>query len=173
VVPTYLGNLGWLLREAGELAEARELLDEAIELGRRQESPYLLSRSLSQRANLALDEREFPEALALYNEALAFCREVAIRSRVPICLNGISAALAGLGRREEAARIGGAAERIGEEMTIWSPADEDDDEQAAELRDRLGEERYETLTAEGRSLSEEDAIALALSAASGVTTAPR
>jgi predicted ATPase len=165
LVPVLLGNLGWLLRAAGELAEGREILDEAVELGRREGSPYLLSRSLSGRANLALDEREFPEALALYREALAFCRDFAIRSRVPICLAGISAALIGVGRREEAARIGGAADRIGEEMTLWSPTDEDDERQITALRERLGEERYEVLTAEGRSLSEEEAIALALSAA--------
>jgi hypothetical protein len=84
---------------------------------------------------------------------------------VPICLAGISAALIGVGRREEAARIGGAADRIGEEMTLWSPTDEDDERQITALRERLGEERYEVLTAEGRSLSEEEAIALALSAA--------
>jgi tetratricopeptide (TPR) repeat protein len=101
MVPVLLGNLGWLLRAASELAEAREILDEAVELGRREGSPYLLSRSLSGRANLALDEREFPEALALYHEALGFCRDFAIRSRVPICLGGISAALVGLGRHEK------------------------------------------------------------------------
>jgi len=172
-VPRYLGSLGWALRSAGELAEARHLLDEALELGRREGNPYRLPLILAQRANLALDESEFAEALALYREALALCREFANRKTVPICLSGISVALGGLGRREEAARIAGAADRMGEEMTLWSPADEEDDEQSAELRHRLGEERYATLIAEGRSLSEEDAIALALSAASGVTAAPR
>ncbi|HEV8602658.1 MAG TPA: tetratricopeptide repeat protein [Gaiellaceae bacterium] len=172
-VPRYLGSLGWALRSAGELAEARQLLDEALELGRREGNPYRLPLILAQRANLALDESEFAEALALYREALALCREFANRKTVPICLSGISVALAGLGRREEAARIAGAADRMGEEMTLWSPADEEDDEQSAELRDRLGEERYAMLTAEGGSLSEEDAIAFALSAASGVTTSPR
>jgi predicted ATPase/class 3 adenylate cyclase len=170
-VPGYLGSLGWALRSVGELAEARQLLDEALELGRRESSPYRLSLILAQRANLALDESEFAEALALYREALVLCREFANRKTLPICLSGISSALAGLGQREEAARIGGAADRIGVEMTLWSPEDEDDE--VSELRDRLGEERYATLAAEGRSLSEEDAIALALSAASGVATAPR
>jgi hypothetical protein len=51
-------------------------------------------------------------------------------------------------------------------MTLWSPTDDDDDRQTTALRKRLREGRYEALTAEGRSLSEEDAIALALSAAS-------
>jgi predicted ATPase/class 3 adenylate cyclase len=166
LVPVLLGNLGWLLRGAGELAEARRLLDETVELGRREGSPYLLSRSLTQRANLALDEGEFSDALALYREALEFCRDFTIRVRIPICLGGISAALAGLGRGEEAVRIGGAGSRIGEEMTIWSPAHEADDVNVADFRKRIGEERYEALTAEGRSLSEQDAITLALAAAS-------
>jgi tetratricopeptide (TPR) repeat protein len=164
-VPVFLGNLGWLLRSAGELVEAREILEEALDLGRRQRSPYSLALILSQRANLAADEREFAEALALYREALGVCREFRLRRSVPNCLGGISAALARLGQRDDAVRIGAAASRITEEMTLWSSADEDHDDQFFELRDRLGEERYETLAAEGRSLSEEDAIALALSAA--------
>ena len=164
-LPRYLGGLGWLLRSAGELAEARGILDQALELSRRQGGPYRLPLVLAQRANLALDEGEFAEALALYREALALCREFANRRPVPVCLSGVAAALAGLGQRDDAVRIAAAASRIGEEMTLWSPADDEDDELSSELRDRLGEERYETLVAEGRALSEEDAIALALSAA--------
>jgi predicted ATPase len=171
-VPRYLGSLGWALRSAGELAEARPLLDEAVELGRREGSPYRLPLILAQRANLALDESEFAEALALYREALSLSREVANRKTIPICLSGVSAGLGGLGRAEEAARIAGAADRMGEEMTLWSPADEEDDEQTAEVRRRLGEERYATLAAEGRALSEEDAIALALSSASSASPRP-
>jgi non-specific serine/threonine protein kinase len=161
-LPRYLGGLGWLLRGAGELAEARRVLDEALVLGRRQGSPYRLPLILAQRANLALDEREFAEALPLYREALALCREFRVRRTVPLCLGGISSALAGLGRHDEAARIGAAADRMGEEMGLWSPADEEDDEVSAGLRDGLGEERYDSLVAEGRSLSEEEAIVLAL-----------
>src|SRR6266511_384019 len=165
-VPSYLGNLGWSLRGAGKLAEAREILEEALALGRRQASPNRLALILAQRANLALDEGQLDEALSL-------CRELGLRQRVPICLSGLSATLARLGQPDDAVRIGAAADRIAEEMTLWSAADEQEDEQSLELRRRLGEERYETLAAEGRSLSEEDAIALALSAALGVTTAPR
>jgi hypothetical protein len=72
-------------------------------------------------------------------------------------------ALAGLGRTEDAVRIAAAASRIEEEMTIWSSADPEHSEWTSKMADRLGEERYEQLAAEGRSLSEEDAIALALS----------
>jgi predicted ATPase/class 3 adenylate cyclase len=172
-VPRYLGSLGWVLREAGELAEAHEILDEAVELGRHQGNPYRLSLILAQRANLALDEHEFEEALALYREALALCRKFANRTTVPICLSGISSALTGLRGDDDAARIGAAADRIGAEMTLWGPDEED--ETTAELRARLGGDRYESLAAEGRSLSEDDAIDLALSAASerrASTTAP-
>ncbi len=172
-VPSYLGNLGWSLRGAGKLAEAREILEEALALGRRQASPNRLALILAQRANLALDEGQLDEALSLYREGLGLCRELGLRQRVPICLSGLSATLARLGQPDDAVRIGAAADRIAEEMTLWSAADEQEDEQSLELRRRLGEERYETLAAEGRSLSEEDAIALALSAALGVTTAPR
>jgi hypothetical protein len=92
-----------------------------------------------------------------------------LRRSTPICLSGISAALAGLGRHEDAARIGAAADRLFEEILSRTADEEDDDEETA-LRDRLGDERYESLVAEGHSLSEEDAIGLALTAAA---SAPR
>jgi predicted ATPase len=161
-VPLFLGDLGWLLRSAGEFAEARELLDEALELERGQRNPYQLAVILTQRAHLSLDEGEFPTALTLYREALEVCRESKLRRSMPICLSGISTALAGLGRGEEATRIGAAADRLLEEI-LSRTADEDDDD--AELRERLGERRHSELRAEGRALSEEDAIELAISAA--------
>jgi predicted ATPase/class 3 adenylate cyclase len=163
LVPVYLGNLGWLLRAAGDLAEAREILDKAVELGRRQGSLYRLAGILNQRANLALDEQQFAEALPLYRQALAHATKSSARSRVAKSLSGIAVALAGLGRPEDAVRIAAAASRIEEEMTIWSSADPEHSEWTSKMADRLGEERYEQLAAEGRSLSEEDAIALALS----------
>jgi predicted ATPase/class 3 adenylate cyclase len=163
LVPVYLGNLGWLLRSAGEFGEAREMLDKALDLSRRERSSYRLPGILNQRANLALDEQQFPEALALYREALALSAELSARNRFPQSLSGISAALAGLGRHEDAARIGVAASRIAEEMTLWSSADPEERESASKLAHLLGEVRYEALAAEGRALSEEDAIALALS----------
>jgi predicted ATPase len=162
-VPSYLGNLGWALRGAGELAEARPLLDEALALGRRQASPNRLALTLAQRANLALDEAEFEEALSLYREALGLCREFGLRQRTAICLSGVSSALLGLGRLDDAVRIGAAADRIAEEMTLWSSSDSDDDPRAFGIPYGLGQPRQEELVIEGRSLSEEDAIDLALS----------
>jgi hypothetical protein len=123
---------------------------------------------LTQRANLALDEEELGDALEMYREALEICRESKLRRSTPICLSGISAALAGLGRPEDAVRIGAAADRLFEEI-LSRTADEEDDDEAA-LRDALGEERYAELTTEGRALNEEEAIALALAAAAA---APR
>jgi predicted ATPase/class 3 adenylate cyclase len=163
LVPVYLGNLGWLLRGAGQLTEGREILDEAVDLGRRQRSSYRLPGILNQRANLALDEEQFADALQLYREALALARDLSARNRVPQSLGGIAIALAGLGRDEDAARIAAAASRIAEEMTIWSSTDPDHQEWASGVADRLGQERYQQLEAEGRSLSEEDVIDLALS----------
>jgi predicted ATPase/class 3 adenylate cyclase len=161
-VPSYLGNLGWSLLGAGELAEARELLDEALALGRRQASPIRLVLILAQRANLARDEGQFAEALSLNREALGLCRKFKLKERIPVCLSGISSALIGLGKLDNAARIGAAADRIAEEMTLWSSTAADDG-RASRIPDGLEQGRYEALVAEGRSLSEEDAITLALS----------
>jgi predicted ATPase/class 3 adenylate cyclase len=163
-VPLYLGDLGWLLREAGELDEARELLEDALDLQRRLENPYQLAVILNQRANLALDEKELVEALELYREALELCRGSKVRRSIPICLSGISSALAGLGRHEEAVRIGSAADRLAQVILSRFPGMEEDDE--SDLRDALGEERYAELVAEGRALDEDEATTLALAAAS-------
>ena len=163
-VARYLGNLGWALRAAGELSEARALLEEALERARPDGSSYDLPLILAQRADLALDEREFENALALYREALALAEEWKNKRFVALCLSGISAALAGLGRFDDATRLGAAATALSEKLSLRS-SDQEEDERSAELRDRLGAARYETLVVEGRSLRDEEAVALALSAA--------
>ena len=163
-VARYLGNLGWSLRGAGELSEARAVLEEALDHARPDGSSFDLSLILAQRANLSLDEREFENALTLYREALRLAEEWKNRRFVALCLSGISAALAGLGRFDDATRLSAAATALSEKLSLWS-SDQEEDERSAELRDRLGAARYESLVVEGRSLRDEEAVALALSAA--------
>jgi class 3 adenylate cyclase len=66
-------------------------------------------------------------------------------------------------RLDDAVRIGAAADRIAEEMTLWSSSDSDVDPRAFGIPNDLGQARRDELVAEGRSLSEEEAIDLALS----------
>ena len=162
LLPVYLGNLGWKLRGAGLVDEARPLLDKAVALGRKRKG-LQLQMALAQRANLALDEGEYDGALRRYRESLALGREWESRRMVFICLSGISAALFGLGRFEDAARLEAAADRLGRELTLVR-GDSDEDERTAELRSRLGHERFSELAAAGRSLDEDEAVELALSA---------
>jgi len=162
-VAGYLGTLGWRLRGAGLLEEARPLLDEAVGLARRQDAQSL-ALALAQRANLALDETEFSYALELYREALTTARQRKERRVTAICLNGISAALAGLGRAEDAVCLAHAGDRLGQEMTLWSEGENDVDDWARELRRQVGDDRYVALASEGRALSEEAAIEHALRA---------
>jgi predicted ATPase len=163
-VAGYLGSLGWALRAAGELSEARAVLEEALDRARSEGSSYGLPLLLAQRANLSLDEREFENALALYREALGLAEEWKNGRLIAICLSGISGALAGLGRFDDATRLSAAATALSEKLSLWN-SDQEEDERSVELRDRLGAARYETLVVEGRSLRDEEAVALALSAA--------
>jgi predicted ATPase/transcriptional regulator with XRE-family HTH domain len=106
---------------------------------------------------------DWSEAAAAYSRALTLAQKVDDLHQISWCLTG--AGIVTLLRNEQtdlAINLLSAADGIREECgtSLWFKHKEVIERLVAQLRDRLGEERYRELTEQGRALTREDAIRL-------------
>ena len=100
-------NLGALARSAGTPARARILIAEGLDYYREHDHLLGIASSLHGLADCALDEGDADQARDWYRESLATGAHLAIST--VLCLAGLAAASALLGRADESGRLWGAA----------------------------------------------------------------
>lgn len=160
-----LYGLALVAQYQGELGRAAELMEESLiierELGKQAWIAYI-QRSLGDiAASLGQPER----ALQLYAESLALLQCVRNENwEIAETLRQVAAVLGGRGCPDRAARLFGAAESIRETTgRLLPPLYRADYERAVNAaRVQLGESAFQTVWAEGRALTQEQAIQLAL-----------
>jgi non-specific serine/threonine protein kinase len=149
----------------GDTVAAGCLLDEYVALLRSRGARGHIDRATAHRGAVALAQGEREEARALYREALMRCQETADKRAMAACLCGL-AAVAVPRLPERAAWLFGAAEALREALGSPYLADVTDpagyDEHVAALRARLDEERLTAAWTEGRGMTLEQAVRLAL-----------
>jgi tetratricopeptide (TPR) repeat protein len=164
-----LANLGMIAAERGDLDAAQQLTEEALALHRELDDlqsamvdTFNLGRVTAARGNPA-------RAASLFAEALVAARAMGYREVIAYSLSGLGDVTAAADP-ERSALLLGASEAALDGMGVRpDPSERDLHEQA---RDRvlalLGAEHFETALATGRTLSDEHAAELALSAAADV-----
>ncbi len=158
-----LSALAELHRAEGRLDEAEALYAETLALNRPRADFAIVAVSLVNLAAIAINRGEVERASTMLREGIAIAEDIGSK-RVGVvqvqCAVGLASVL---GEWERAARLHGAAEAQSEQMGYYlEPA-----ERAylgpliARTRDALGEARFATAEACGRSLSYEEAISQA------------
>lgn len=161
-----LNNLGNVLYEVGDYVGARALHEESLAIKRELGDRSGVGTSLNNLGNLACEEGEFASARALHEEGLAIDHELGDRWGIAFALEGLAAVVAVLGKSLRAARIWGAAERLREEIGAPLPPNERPryGRRVAVARAALRDDAaFDSAWQEGRALTIEQAIALALS----------
>ena len=159
-----LNNLGTVALGRGEYERALELFEESLAIGRELQDQDRLARTFGNLGFTTLMLGDVQRARLLLRDSLVAAREIGQ-------VEGIIGGLVGLGAvyaREDPAR---AARLLGRADVLCEEAGSDPEqmedrvraETEAELRARLGEDAYAAAYAEGRALTLEDALALALS----------
>jgi predicted ATPase len=158
-------TLGDLKLQQGCFDEARQLNEEARGLFRELGS---VGGEVLAQINLgyaAAHAGRIEEAAALYRESLETCSRRADLLRASSCLVGAAWVLAKQAKHEPAGRVLGAGmalfEATGARAEGWMDSAIRDAVRAT-LADHLGEDALEALVSEGRSISFEDAVSLAL-----------
>jgi predicted ATPase/DNA-binding winged helix-turn-helix (wHTH) protein len=159
-----LNIAGEFARATGDDAAARPRYEEAVELATRYQDQTSASVSLANLAYLACHDGDFEEGRRIARRALEMCWALKRRQLAAWTVSELAGPAAGLGEHELAARLIGASQRALEQQggRIY-PADLAEHERTvATTVDALGRERFEALCEEGRELSLDEAIALAL-----------
>jgi tetratricopeptide (TPR) repeat protein len=155
--------LAWSCAEGGDLEAARDLyevgLREAQELGNRLAEAALLG-SL---AWLAVGEGQAQDALPLLHQSLVIKRDSGDRVQIATGLSSAARALAAVGRVEPAARLISCFESLSDELgggEAW--VTRMNEETLPKIRDQLDDADFAKAWEEGRVLTIDRAVALAL-----------
>jgi len=162
-----LNNLGYLTFQQGEYSAARALHEESLAIRRELRDSGGIAYSLSGLGDVALEQGDYSAAGAFVKDALCIRRELGDKMGILELLEKQAAVIGAIGNTLHAAHVGGAAERLREEMGFLLTPDERlrHDRHMAAACAALGDDAaFSRAWQEGRALSLEQAIEISLEA---------
>ena len=155
--------LSWTYEELGDRERRRALLEDVLRRARAQSNEGVVALALGQLASYARDEGRIQDALSMLKESLRIDRDLGDRGGIYENLCRFARALAVAGRAEPAALLLSGSEALREEIGAnisWVAKMKE--ETLATLRPQLDEAALAELWEQGRNLSLDDAVAVAL-----------
>jgi non-specific serine/threonine protein kinase len=155
---------GELARAHGEDARARALYEESLALYRELGHHNTAASVLWNLGIVAQHQRDVERAAACFSEGLALHRHYGDKRNMGSCIAGLAGVVAMRGQPERAARLFGAVQAWWDTLgTHLEPVDQAEiDRNIAVVRTAVGEHAFDTLWAEGRRMTLEQAVDLAL-----------
>ena len=159
-----LSGLGEVAMRQGHYTRATQLLEESLELRRQLGNKWGVGVSLGTLGWVAMHEGEWDRAVARLCESLEVRREIGDKGGSAWCLERLAEVTLAQGDPEKAIRLLSAAAALRTSLgSVIDPADQVEyQKNRAALRIKLGEERFTEIWNEGRALTLEQAVALAL-----------
>ena len=160
-----VNNLGLLARDVGDLDLAKIRIDEAVDLFRQLNARSALAQALEGLADLHARKSEYEQAASLLRESITVHHELGYPQGIAFSLDASAKLAAGQAQPERAARLFGAAEGLREASgAVLSPGEGANMQPSIDaVRAALGEEEWSAAWAEGKSMTQEQAIEYALS----------
>jgi non-specific serine/threonine protein kinase len=160
-----LMNLGYVASEVPDYAAARSFWEESLSIHREIGNRTGISRLLGNLGTIALLQGDHAAASTLLHECLSIFVDLGDRLGTVSAITDVAWRLSVQGSPELAARLWGSAERLREELGIAiSPADRPQyDRQVEDARARAGKSEFDAAWQQGRAMTLEEAVALALS----------
>jgi hypothetical protein len=164
LVARILANVGLNAIEAGDFERARMFFRESLSQSEEVESEQGIARASIFLGGLALHEGHVEEAVALYRPGLALAHRLGWVEAVVYALGGLACAHAELGQTERSANLIGAESRLIEEFDLRIERYQRDlrERAAAQVGSKIDAERQSRMLAQGRAMSLDDAVQLAL-----------
>ena len=165
----WVGNtliqLGWGINRQGEHTRALQLFDEALEISAQFGDTRGTARALMYIAEAKFSQGEYEAARAKYIEGLKFFHEIGDKWWGTVCLEGLAYIAAHRNNARHAARLMGVAEHMHELLgaPILAVYRESHEWSADRARAQLGAQDFSEAWNEGRTLTYDQAIQLAMS----------
>jgi tetratricopeptide (TPR) repeat protein len=147
----------------GDHDRAQQLYEESIDVHRRAGDAWGLGILLSAAAGLRIIRHDFAAAQIQAAEALALCQQLEDPRGIAWSLEVFAGLRAVAGRTDETARLWGASARLLETFggVLVPPVSWIRERYLDDVRRSIGSDRFQAATAEGRSMTPVQAIALA------------
>jgi tetratricopeptide (TPR) repeat protein len=157
-------NLGELARKRGDLARAREFLEEALASVRAVDMTWGIANILTLLGHLACQQQDYAHAKVRYRESLALYHGLGNATYIAWCLEGIAAVALAQGSYQHTIRLCAAAAALRvAAQTPLPPTEQDDfDRTVMTARAELDEQTFTEEWRNGSSMTQDDAISSAL-----------
>jgi tetratricopeptide (TPR) repeat protein len=157
-------NLAAVIEELGDLERARALHEENLRGARAQSDERIVAISLDQMASYARDEGLLEDALSMLAESLRIRRDLGDHIAIAENLGRFARTLGVAGRAGAAARLLSSSEALREHIgsTSVPSVAKMNEETLTAIRTQLNEAAFAEAWEEGRALTIDEAIALAL-----------
>ena len=155
-------SAGGLETAVGRYEDAQRHLLQGLDLANRYEYPWLAAWSRAQLSTVALIGGDVDEARTLLADGLEVSLAVESARNVSLFLTGFARLAFATGNPERAALLAGAAEGLRQRVGLrpWPMLRRGEDELVAQVRETLGETRFEESFDMGQRLNQRDAIAV-------------
>lgn len=159
-----LGNLGRTALCRGDYVRAKALIQSSLTLCREMGDQDGVAECLARLGGVAAAQGETESAQRLYQESLTLYQQVGDRPGVAECLKELGKLAGAQANVARAGQLLGAAEALREALGAWLLPDECSgyDQTIAALHARFGHAAFKAAWAQGRAMTTEQAIALAL-----------
>jgi len=161
-------NLAWICKELGDRERARTLHEDVVRRARATANERMEAAALGGLASIIGDEGRPEEALAMLRESIRIWYDLGELHMIARDLLRFARVLALEGRAETAARLLSSSEALHEEIGVreaWLPADIQGT--LTTIRTQLDEEALAEAWEQGRALTVDEAVAVALDSQTG------
>lgn len=159
-----LMDLGEVACREGDLTTAQSLAEQSMVIYRELNAKRGIATALAYLGDVAYRRGDFENAKAFYKESLVLRSESQNKYGIADSFERLAEVALAQGFPDRAARLFGAAEELRDHIEYHLPPiyRQEHEKGATSARERLGTETYDSLRAEGRAISLEEAIAYAL-----------
>ena len=162
----------WSYYEAGDLERSRELYEEILPRARSTRHAFAQAVALSMLADIAVDQARVEDATAQLQEAQRILRELNDRLLLAVGVGRFASVLAAAGRPVPATEVLSSSEALMEEMGARPPwFAHISAKTLAVVRAELDESAFAEAWERGRTLTADEAVALAVDALEGLNAA--
>lgn len=157
-------TLAWMYEELGDFERYRDLLEDSLRRARATGNQRMEARSLCALAMIAIDDGQVQDALGMLKEAYRIDCDVGEIYEIAVELSRFARALNVAGRPGTAARLLSRGDAVREEIgaTFESWVARMNEETLTNIRTQLDEAAFAEAWEQGRALTTDEAVALAL-----------
>jgi predicted ATPase/DNA-binding SARP family transcriptional activator len=159
------GWYAWADYEGGDLERARELSEEILLEARMEHDPFAEGVALAFLADIAVDQGRVQDAVSAAESSYRIFRDLGDLLNIAICVCSFARVLTLAGKPEAAARVLASSEALHEEIGAGLPQLARMSEKAlTAIRHQFDEAAFADAWEQGRTLTADEAVALALNA---------